>query len=84
MVKDIVALDASEAMIEELDKKELANVEPVVVLLTSVNTTSTTVSQLSVAVMVGTAGIASQSTLTSAGSDDKTGAVVSVTVMVWV
>ncbi|PFG58419.1 methyltransferase family protein [Vibrio sp. ES.051] len=29
-VKDIVALDASEAMIEELDKKELANVEPVV------------------------------------------------------
>ncbi|HHF2871076.1 class I SAM-dependent methyltransferase [Vibrio diabolicus] len=30
MVKDIVALDASEAMIEELDKKELANVEPVV------------------------------------------------------
>ncbi|EIO3965560.1 class I SAM-dependent methyltransferase [Vibrio parahaemolyticus] len=30
MVKDIVALDASEAMIEELDKKELLNVEPVV------------------------------------------------------
>ncbi|MBR9876270.1 methyltransferase domain-containing protein [Vibrio sp. J1-1] len=30
MVKDIVALDASEEMIEELDKKELANVEPVV------------------------------------------------------
>ncbi|MDF4861794.1 class I SAM-dependent methyltransferase, partial [Vibrio parahaemolyticus] len=30
MVKDIVALDASEAMIEELDKKELVNVEPVV------------------------------------------------------
>ncbi|HHF3071917.1 TPA: class I SAM-dependent methyltransferase [Vibrio diabolicus] len=30
VVKDIVALDASEAMIEELDKKELANVEPVV------------------------------------------------------
>ncbi|MGR5133787.1 class I SAM-dependent DNA methyltransferase [Vibrio alfacsensis] len=29
-VKDIVALDASEAMIEELDKKELSNVEPVV------------------------------------------------------
>lgn len=29
-VKDIVALDASEAMIEELDKKELLNVEPVV------------------------------------------------------
>ncbi|MGR5236885.1 class I SAM-dependent DNA methyltransferase [Vibrio alfacsensis] len=28
--KDIVALDASEAMIEELDKKELPNVEPVV------------------------------------------------------
>ncbi|ELC3206496.1 class I SAM-dependent DNA methyltransferase [Vibrio parahaemolyticus] len=30
IVKDIVALDASEAMIEELDKKELLNVEPVV------------------------------------------------------
>ncbi|ARC20095.1 class I SAM-dependent methyltransferase [Vibrio parahaemolyticus] len=30
LVKDIVALDASEAMIEELDKKELLNVEPVV------------------------------------------------------
>ncbi|EOW3974675.1 class I SAM-dependent DNA methyltransferase [Vibrio parahaemolyticus] len=30
IVKDIVALDASEAMIEELDKKELINVEPVV------------------------------------------------------
>ncbi len=30
IVKDIVALDASEEMIEELDKKELANVEPVV------------------------------------------------------
>jgi predicted TPR repeat methyltransferase len=30
VVKDIVALDASEAMIEELDKKELFNVEPVV------------------------------------------------------
>ncbi|MEE3877137.1 class I SAM-dependent DNA methyltransferase [Vibrio natriegens] len=30
LVKDIVALDASEEMIEELDKKELANVEPVV------------------------------------------------------
>nr|WP_321385093.1 class I SAM-dependent methyltransferase [uncultured Vibrio sp.] len=30
MVKDIVALDTSEEMIEELDKKELANVEPVV------------------------------------------------------
>ncbi len=30
IVKDIVALDASEQMIEELDKKELANVEPVV------------------------------------------------------
>ncbi|MDV6252937.1 class I SAM-dependent DNA methyltransferase [Vibrio sp. EA2] len=29
-VKDIVALDTSEEMIEELDKKELANVEPVV------------------------------------------------------
>ncbi|AUI88338.1 SAM-dependent methyltransferase [Vibrio azureus] len=29
-VKDIVALDASEAMIEELDKKELINVEPIV------------------------------------------------------
>ncbi|MGR5458642.1 class I SAM-dependent DNA methyltransferase [Vibrio alfacsensis] len=29
-VKDIVALDASEAMIEELDKKVLLNVEPVV------------------------------------------------------
>ncbi|AWG81060.1 class I SAM-dependent methyltransferase [Vibrio parahaemolyticus] len=30
IVKDIVALDVSEAMIEELDKKELLNVEPVV------------------------------------------------------
>ncbi|HCM1323233.1 class I SAM-dependent methyltransferase [Vibrio parahaemolyticus] len=30
IVKDIVALDSSEAMIEELDKKELLNVEPVV------------------------------------------------------
>ncbi len=30
IVKDIVALDASEEMIEELDKKELPNVEPVV------------------------------------------------------
>ncbi|CAE6921323.1 COG0500 SAM-dependent methyltransferases [Vibrio sp. B1REV9] len=30
LAKDIVALDASEAMIEELDKKELLNVEPVV------------------------------------------------------
>ncbi|MGP8308472.1 class I SAM-dependent DNA methyltransferase [Vibrio sp. YIC-376] len=30
IVKDIVALDASEEMIEELDKKELINVEPVV------------------------------------------------------
>ncbi|MDE1211028.1 class I SAM-dependent DNA methyltransferase [Vibrio aestuarianus] len=33
-VKDIVALDSSEAMIEELDKKELSNVEPVVDFLT--------------------------------------------------
>ncbi|KJY82817.1 SAM-dependent methyltransferase [Vibrio galatheae] len=32
--KDIVALDGSEAMIEQLDKKELANVEPVVDILT--------------------------------------------------
>jgi predicted TPR repeat methyltransferase len=32
--KDIVALDGSEAMIEELDKKGLDNVEPVVDLLT--------------------------------------------------
>ncbi|MGD8230942.1 class I SAM-dependent DNA methyltransferase [Vibrio sp. TRT 1302] len=32
--KDIVALDSSEAMIEQLDKKELQNVEPVVDLLT--------------------------------------------------
>lgn len=30
VVKDIVALDSSEEMIEELDKKELTNVEPVV------------------------------------------------------
>ncbi|MGC9422019.1 MULTISPECIES: class I SAM-dependent DNA methyltransferase [unclassified Vibrio] len=30
LCKDIVALDKSEAMIEELDKKELVNVEPVV------------------------------------------------------
>ncbi len=30
LAKDIVALDGSEAMIEELDKKELKNVEPVV------------------------------------------------------
>ncbi|MCG3723477.1 methyltransferase [Vibrio cincinnatiensis] len=34
LCKDIVALDKSEAMIEELDKKELANVEPVVDHLT--------------------------------------------------
>ncbi|KAF9657605.1 hypothetical protein HBA12_10210 [Tenacibaculum mesophilum] len=53
-------------------------------MLTSVKITSTTVSQLSVAVMVGTDGMASQSTLTSAGVADNTGAVVSVTVMVWV
>ncbi len=33
-VKDVVALDASEAMIEELDKKQLNNVEPVVDSLT--------------------------------------------------
>lgn len=32
--RDIVALDSSEAMIEELDKKELHNVEPVVDALT--------------------------------------------------
>lgn len=32
-VKDIVALDSSEAMIEQLDKKELDNVEPVVDML---------------------------------------------------
>ncbi|GAL37666.1 biotin synthesis protein bioC [Vibrio maritimus] len=32
--KEIVALDGSEAMIEELDKKGLENVEPVVDLLT--------------------------------------------------
>jgi len=34
LAKDIVALDGSEAMIEELDKKELKNVEPVVDHLT--------------------------------------------------
>ncbi|MDF2153507.1 class I SAM-dependent methyltransferase [Vibrio sp. CAU 1672] len=34
LAKEIVALDASEAMIEELDKKELVNVEPVVDSLT--------------------------------------------------
>lgn len=34
LAKDIVALDCSEAMIEELDKKELKNVEPVVDHLT--------------------------------------------------
>ncbi|WP_428774449.1 class I SAM-dependent DNA methyltransferase [Vibrio sp.] len=34
LAKDIVALDGSEAMIEQLDKKELDNVEPVVDLLT--------------------------------------------------
>ena len=34
LAKDIVSLDSSEAMIEELDKKELANVEPVVDHLT--------------------------------------------------
>ncbi|MEI8658990.1 class I SAM-dependent DNA methyltransferase [Vibrio sp. Hal054] len=34
LAKDIVALDGSEAMIEELDKKELRNVEPVVDHLT--------------------------------------------------
>ncbi|WP_260260575.1 class I SAM-dependent DNA methyltransferase [Vibrio intestinalis] len=33
-VKDIVALDGSEAMIEQLDKKSLYNVEPVVDFLT--------------------------------------------------
>ncbi|MEH0689369.1 class I SAM-dependent methyltransferase [Vibrio cholerae] len=33
LVKDIVALDSSEAMIEQLDLKELANVEPVVDIL---------------------------------------------------
>ncbi len=33
-VKEIVAIDGSEAMIEELDKKELFNVEPVVDFLT--------------------------------------------------
>lgn len=33
LAKDIVALDSSEAMIEELDKKMLPNVEPVVDLL---------------------------------------------------
>lgn len=33
-VKSIIALDASEAMIEELDTKELVNVEPVVDTLT--------------------------------------------------
>ncbi len=32
--RDIVALDSSEAMIEELDRKELRNVEPVVDCLT--------------------------------------------------
>ncbi|UUM33135.1 class I SAM-dependent DNA methyltransferase [Vibrio japonicus] len=34
IVKDIVALDSSEAMIEQLDQKELENVEPVVDMLT--------------------------------------------------
>ncbi len=34
LAKEIVALDASEAMIEELDKKQLTNVEPVVDHLT--------------------------------------------------
>jgi predicted TPR repeat methyltransferase len=34
LVKEIVALDSSEAMIEQLDKKELVNVEPVVDFLT--------------------------------------------------
>ncbi|USD44181.1 class I SAM-dependent methyltransferase [Vibrio sp. SCSIO 43135] len=33
LAKDIVALDGSEAMIEQLDKKELDNVEPVVDML---------------------------------------------------
>lgn len=33
VAKDIVALDSSEAMIEQLDMKELANVEPVVDIL---------------------------------------------------
>ena len=54
------------------------------VLLTSVKITSTTLSQLSVAVMVGTDGTDSQSTEISPGSSDNTGAVLSVTVMVWV
>ncbi|MGL4380015.1 MAG: class I SAM-dependent DNA methyltransferase [Vibrio sp.] len=34
LARDIVALDSSEAMIEELDRKELRNVEPVVDCLT--------------------------------------------------
>lgn len=34
LARDIVALDSSEAMIEELDRKELRNVEPVVDSLT--------------------------------------------------
>lgn len=34
LVKDIVALDSSEGMIEQLDKKALDNVEPVVDMLT--------------------------------------------------
>ncbi|ENM5905182.1 class I SAM-dependent methyltransferase [Vibrio mimicus] len=34
LARDIVALDSSEAMIEELDRKELLNVEPVVDSLT--------------------------------------------------
>ncbi|MFA0415086.1 class I SAM-dependent methyltransferase [Vibrio renipiscarius] len=34
LVKDIVALDSSEAMIEQLDNKALMNVEPVVDMLT--------------------------------------------------
>ncbi|EEY99058.1 SAM-dependent methyltransferase [Vibrio sp. RC586] len=34
LARDIVALDSSEAMIEELDRKELRNVEPVVDALT--------------------------------------------------
>lgn len=33
LTKEIIALDISEGMIEELDKKELPNVEPVVDLL---------------------------------------------------
>ncbi len=50
----------------------------------SAKVTTGALSQLSVAVTVGTAGMASQLTVTSAGTPSSTGGVVSSTVTVWV